>query len=156
MLLQDIDEIVNECIKQHEGGQRFFDALDERIRTSDGLLHSMAMMLSLSGIPFSCIITSGKFGAVFKEFLNKEYPDINVVTVDGSLRGDNNISVLQTEKLAHKNNVFVDDSFYSGKTRNKVKAFVESCGGELTATYVFYDGSREKDASVHSMYRYYK
>lgn len=52
--------------------------------------------------------------------------------------------------------IFLDDSYYSGKTARKVKAAVEDNGGEIVRTYVFYDGSPEKRDDVVSLYRYYK
>lgn len=154
--MSGLNEIVKECIKQHEGGEKFFDALDERIRSSKGLLHAMMTMISMSGINFSHIITSGKFGKVFKDFVSEEYPLINTISVNGSLRKDGEITAQEREDLRGGAAIFVDDSFYSGKTRDKVKKYVEDCGGKMPATFVFYDGSKVKDETVHSMYRYYK
>lgn len=34
----DISNIVKECILEHNGGEKFFDALDERIRDEKTLL----------------------------------------------------------------------------------------------------------------------
>ena len=38
---------------------------------------------------------------------------------------------------------------------NKVKEYIESCGGTFVSTFVFYDGSKEKREDVHGIYRYY-
>ena len=48
------------------------------------------------------------------------------------------------------------DSFYSGKTANKVEKFVNSRLGTIKCKYVFYDGSKERHDDVVSLYRYYK
>ena len=51
--------------------------------------------------------------------------------------------------------IFVDDSYYSGTTRDIINAELNKYGGKITRTFVVYDGSKEKDDSVFSLYRYY-
>ncbi len=51
--------------------------------------------------------------------------------------------------------ILLDDSFYSGQTRNLIRAELERQGGRLVHTYVVYDGSRERDPNVSALYRYY-
>jgi len=51
--------------------------------------------------------------------------------------------------------ILLDDSFYSGQTRNLIQAELERHGGRIVHTYVVYDGSRNRDPEVTGMYRYY-
>lgn len=39
-MIKEMESIVNECLKQHEGGEKFFDAIDENLR-NDNLLITM-------------------------------------------------------------------------------------------------------------------
>ena len=152
----ELNKIIDECLLQHEGGEKFFDALDWRIRESLTLLRGIMSKVIFSGIKFDSIIVSGKFGRVFSEFIEDEYHYYDVVCINGSLRK----GIVEKEYLnkdyKDKSFIFVDDSFYSGTTMNKVKEYLESCGGKLVSTYVFYDGSKEKQENINSLYRYYK
>lgn len=82
----ELNEIVKECLLQHEGGEKFFDALDYRIRESITLLRGIMSKVIFSGMNFDAIIVSGKFGNVFKDFAESEYPDFEVFSINGSLR----------------------------------------------------------------------
>lgn len=151
--MSTLSRMVEECILQHNGGEKFFDTLDEKIRSDEGLLHYMIHMLDEED--FDVIIVSGKFGLVFKTFVKHDYPDIKIAFVNGGLRGDGVVTTGDIYELDGKKVVFVDDSYYSGTTARKVAEYVKKCGGEITDTYVFYDGSKELNCNVHSMYRYY-
>lgn len=156
--MKRMESIVNECLIEHEGGEKFFDALDEKLR-NDTLLISMMINKVLENENFDFIITSGKFGHVFKDYC-KKYMSLNfnnkVIVVNGSLRkGDSVIDYSNEYNVCDKKVVFIDDSYYLGRTRDKIKASLEENKGTLISTYVFYDGSKIKDESVHSFYRYY-
>ena len=75
----------------------------------------------------------------------------------GGLRNGTDISNLQDFSLNGKQVIFLDDSFYSGKTFRTVYRFAINNMCRIKAAYVFYDGSKEKDIliNVHSLYRYY-
>lgn len=154
----EIESIVNECLKQHEGGENFFDAIDEKLR-NDNLLITMMIGKVLEQEKFDYIIVSGNFGKVFKNFclnhIGKDFSN-NVIVVNGGLRSGNKIEEFYKEyDINNKNLVFIDDSYYLGRTRDKIKDSITSNGGKLICSYVFYDGSKIKDDSVHSFYRYY-
>lgn len=151
-------DIVGECLLQHTGGEKFFDALDERIRDSDILMRAiMSKAIFNSEVPFDSIIVSGKFGVVFKDLCSRDYPTYEVVKVNGSLRGNGvlNLTDDNITSIRGKRFIFIDDSFYSGTTRNKIETGLQSHHASLEATYVIYDGSHVKDSTVHSLYRYY-
>ena len=107
---------------------------------------------------FDYIIVSGKFGSVFYEYASNYQDDLKekIIVVNGGLRKDNVItSFWENFNIQNKRIVFIDDSYYLGRTRNKIKEAIEENHGSLICTYVFYDGSKEKDNTVHSFYRYY-
>ena len=64
-MIKEIESIVSECLKQHEGGEKFFDAIDESLR-NDNLLITMMIGKVIENEKFDYIIVSGKFGKVFK------------------------------------------------------------------------------------------
>lgn len=153
-----IDYLVEECLKQHEGGEKFFDAIDEKLR-NDNLLLTMILGRVLEKEKFDYIIVSGKFGIVFKNFCTQHFDKElakNIIVVNGSLRNEEvKITFPEEYDINNKSLVFIDDSFFLGRTRDKIKNTIENKGGNLLYTYVFYDGSKNKDSSVYSFYRYY-
>lgn len=157
-MITEMESIVDECLKQHEGGEKFFDAIDESLR-NDNLLITMMIGKVIENEKFDYIIVSGKFGKVFKDFtsnhMGKDFCD-KVVVVNGGLREDNEVNNFYDYlNIKGKIFVFIDDSYYLGRTRDKIKYIIEKHGGSLLCSYVFYDGSKVKDDLVHSFYRYY-
>ena len=151
-----MESIVNTCLKQHEGGEKFFDAIDEKLR-NDNLLMIMMIAKIVENEKFDYLIVSERFGYAFKEFCEKNIDNNfsnNIITVNGGLRRGNITTNLNID-INNKNLVFIDDSFYAGRTRNKIKDYINQNGGNLISTYVFYDGSKEKDENLYSFYRYY-
>ncbi len=151
-----IESLVNDCLIEHEGGEKFFNAIDERLR-NDNLLMAMILSRVLQNESFDYLIVSGTFGHVFKDFCIKSFGENIgkvIVTVNGGIRKGNIVGEIDKD-FSNKNIVFIDDSFYLGRTRDKIKELVKSKGGNLICSYVFYDGSKNKDENVHSFYRYY-
>ncbi len=136
----------------------FFDAIDERLR-NDNLLITMMLGKVLENEAFDYIIVSGNLGRVFKDFCLKHIGynfSNNIIVVSGDLRKDQEIEPFnELYDINNKNLIFIDDSYYLGRTRNKIKDYITNNGGNLISSYVFYDGSKEKNDSVHSFYRYY-
>lgn len=161
-----IENIIFDCIKKHEGGEKFFDALDDTIRNTDVLfpiLKTLADSFDASKhFPYTDrnkikIIVSGRFGIEFKKF----YP--NCFLVNGNLRPDNNYvdDVFMDDFKFHNKSgdvtwIFVDDSYFLGRTANKIRDFVEDGGGTFGGIVVAYDGSVEnKKHNLKCLYRYY-
>jgi hypothetical protein len=153
--MKKMTSIVQECLEQHEGGEVFFDNLDEMIRNDEMLIN---MMISeVLKVSFDFIVVSGSFGKVFhkhcckhttKKFVEK------IVCVPGGLRNGTPVGILPSW-IKGKTGIFIDDSFYLGRTRNAIIDTVKTLNAQINNTFVFYDGSKEKDNSVHSFYRYY-
>ncbi len=154
----EMEGIVHECLVEHDGGEKFFDALDEKLRNDNSLINMMINKV-LENETFDFIITSGKFGIVFKnyceKYMNEEFHK-KVIVVNGNLRSNNDIIDYSDKyNISNKKVIFIDDSYYLGRTREKIRLSIEKNGGKLINTYVFYDGSKIKDEHVYSFYRYY-
>ena len=157
-MIKEMESLVNECLIQHEGGERFFDAIDEKLR-NDNLLITMIIGKVMENEKFDYLIVSGQFGKVLKNFccnhIGESFSN-NIIVVNGGLRNGNEINEFYKEyDINNKKLIFIDDSYYLGRTRDKIKDTITQNGGQLICSYVFYDGSKIKDESVHSFYRYY-
>ena len=136
--------------------------ITEKIK-NDEVLMVLFLAYAVQDSGIHNVILSGEIGAKYTRLqLHRKIPEyINIGYVNGGLRkGD---SIRNTyfgngncipDYFSNKV-IFIDDSYYSGKTANKVRNFIESLGGEVIKTYVFYDGSKEKHDNVVSLYRYY-
>lgn len=153
-----MESLVNDCLIQHVGGEKFFDELDYKLRNDNSLITMMIGKI-LENEKFDYLIVSGNFGRVFKNYcqkhMNKDFFD-NIITVNGGLRNGKEINHFWNEyDVKGKQIIFIDDSYYLGRTRNKIKEAIIKNGGYFIKTYVFYDGSKIKDNDVNSFYRYY-
>lgn len=157
-MVKEIEKIVNECLVKYTGGEVFFDAIDEKLRNNDSLMLEMINKI-VNREKFDYLIVSGSFGKKFKEIINKHLNSNlskNIITVNGGLRDSNKIVKFDNYySIKNKNVIFIDDSYYLGRTKDKIKNAVTNNGGNFICTYVFYDGSKYKDNTVHSIYRYY-
>lgn len=150
----DLYSTVDKFLNQYVGGTNFYDALDEEIRINDAWLHAMIQKV-LSNEVFDGFIVSGKFGHRFVDFYLKNYqPTKEVLVANGALRKGNEIGI-ENKDLEGKKYIFLDDSFWSGKTRDVIKEFLNNNNGILLKSYVFYDGNKECTNDVVSFYRYY-
>lgn len=152
-------QIVQKCIETHGGGEEYFNELDDLIKYDEDFLISYLTHISQSSV--KNIIISGEIGSRIAE-LKKEHPwfleGCNIEYVNGSLRKGEPIQYSNWKLDSYKNQpfIFVDDSYYSGKTLRIVKTYIEEVlGGYLQDSYVFYDGSEDNLDDVKSLYRYY-
>ncbi|MCP4395679.1 MAG: hypothetical protein GY804_15635 [Alphaproteobacteria bacterium] len=146
-----LNKIVTEMIEKHKGGEVFFDNLDSKMRDR-GIIDSL-MELSVYEPYDTSFILSGKFGIHIKN----TYPSLEMhLLVNGGLRKEKIISLEPFKhRIKGRSFVFLDDSFYLGRTRDAIQTEIEKWGGKIKRTYVCYDGSKEKDETVKSLYRYY-
>ena len=92
-MVKEMTYLVNEWLLQHEGGEKFFDAIDEKLRDDKILINIMIEKIK-DNESFDYIIVSGNFGKVFKEYCNNYQDDEfnkNIIVVNGGLRKDNDI-----------------------------------------------------------------
>lgn len=157
-MVKEMHGLVNECLIQHEGGEKFFDAIDEKLR-DDKVLINMMIDKVTQNETFDYVIVSGNFGKVFKEHCNNYLNDDfnkKIIVVNGGLRKGNDIvSFWEDYNIENKKIILIDDSYYLGRTKDKIKQAIIDNHGSLINTYVFYDGSKIKEDDVHSFYRYY-
>lgn len=150
-----IDSLVRDMIEEHEGGEKFFDNLDREVQ-SPPIVEAL-----ISRIPtdqfLDYIIVSGKFGRFFSSYYSSisRIVKYKVICVKGGLRAGNKIDDISYLPLKGKRVVFIDDSYYLGRTRDAIRTELERHGATLIKTVVAYDGSKVKDKDVDSLFRYY-
>lgn len=152
--MHKLDALVKEMLEQHVGGEKFFDNLDDAIRRNEIIVDTL--ITSIPNIEEQYIIVSGKFGLFFRDYLRLlKIKTKGLIWVKGGLRHGHKPE-LGCYNLNKKEFIFIDDSFYSGKTRNTIQEHLIANGAKITNTYVVYDGSHVKEDNVYSLYRYYK
>lgn len=152
----EIQNVVNQFLEKYVGGEEFYDALDEQIRIHDIWLYAMIARIEKE-TSYDRWIVSGKFGRRFYEFVKTNIGEEGaqkILVTSGSLRKGKAIG-LEEEDLTGLEFLFIDDSFWSGKTRDVIQRYLEKNHAHLKKTYVFYDGSKKKEETVESFYRYY-
>ena len=152
--------IVQKCIELHGGGEEYFDELDGLIKEDKQFIISFFSYITQESETKN-IIVSGELGnkiAALRNKYNWFLKNCNIEYVNGSLRKGEPIQYSNWKLDSYKNQpfIFVDDSYYSGKTLRMVRTYIEEVlGGYLQNSYVFYDGSEDNLDDVKSLYRYY-
>lgn len=123
-MVEEMHCLVNECLMQHEGGEQFFDAIDEKLWNDKSLINMMIDKI-IKNEEFDYIIVSGKFGNVFLNHCNTYLNDNfnkKIIVVNGGLGKDHVIiSFWENYNIKNKKIIFIDDSYYLGRTRDKIK-----------------------------------
>jgi len=147
MKSQIITNIVDSVLLKYKEGQDFFSNLDFSFR------NKRVMDILLASIPNKYkIVTSGSFGRK----LSKIYPHKVDLLLPGNLRHMSKYDLSAQRKQIKKHDyIFLDDSYYSGRTVNVVRNAIEEQQGNLVKTYVLYDGKKTKDKDVEYFYRYF-
>ena len=149
-----VNDIVKQMLETHTGGEKFFDNLDERFRDADVLQEFYNNLVDKYWRPNVEFVVSGKFGMFFANHFSHLRP----VLVRGGLRHcpslNGELEYLR-ERLSGIDCVFIDDSFFMGRTRFAIKIELERLGARLIDTVVIYDGGKAKCEGVNSLYRYY-
>ena len=123
-----LNEKVAEILRQHPEGEPFFDALDAMIRGDQNILEAFMNFVynKLDNRQYG-VILSGNFGnAIFSAYGLRLYEDFSdVILVNGGIR-KGETPIIFKDKLETTNYVFLDDSFYSGTTRNAIASVLGS------------------------------
>lgn len=152
-----LNKKIAEILRQHPEGEPFFDALDAMIRGDQDILEAfMNFVYSKIGSKRFGVILSGNFGnAIFSTYGLKLYQNFNdVILVNGGIR-KGEVPIIFKEKLETTDYVFLDDSFYSGTTRNSIASVLSTLNGRIIKTFVIYDGAKVRQKDVLSMFRYF-
>ena len=148
----NIFETVNNLLEQYIGGQIFFTELDKAVKFDKDVLDELVENAYKLGLGNIRTIASGEIGLAMHNL------GVQVdFLVPGGLRHDPskiNLSPF-ADKIKGYEFLFVDDSYFSGKTAMVIKEEVERLGGTFVGTLVAYDGSKVKENNVWSLYRYY-
>lgn len=152
-----LNEKIAEILRQHPEGEPFFNALDAMIRGDQNILEAFMNFVysKVEGKRFG-VILSGNFGnAIFSAYGLDLYQNFSdVILVSGGLRRGE-IPVIFKERLGATDYIFLDDSFYSGTTRNSIASVLGSLNGRIVKTFVIYDGAKVRQKDVLSMFRYF-
>lgn len=143
---------VNKLLEQYIGGQIFFTELDKAVKFDMDILRQLTDKVKEYYDVSIKTIASGEIGLAMHNLgvpidflvpggLRHDPSKINLAPFAGQIKG--------------QHFVFIDDSYFSGKTAMVVKEEVERLGGIFVGSMVAYDGAKEKDPTVDSLYRYY-
>lgn len=159
-----LEILVSQATWMHmQGGSQHFDHVDQGVR--HGLFFEA--LCELADRPRQVVVT-GEFGRAFINWWDgidwqpdeQEIVPSSVVTLRGGLRH------VSAEWWAARWSfpdegfpgdwTFLDDSYYRGRTLERASDYITAAGGRITSVAVCYDGSREQDERVRSLYRYHK
>lgn len=143
-------EKVNVLLEQYVGGQIFFTELDKAVKFDREIL--IELIKQTENFENCLTIASGEIG------LSMHNLGVKVdFLVPGGLRHDpSKINLAPfANKIEGQKFIFIDDSYFSGKTAMVVKEEIERLGGCFIGSLVAYDGSKYKENNVWSLYRYY-
>jgi len=109
------------------------------------------------------IIMSGDFGLWVYDIIEKGIIKFknNVVVVSGKIRNvkedeGNKLEVLRKRfpDIFYKSFIFLDDSFVSGGTKDKIEQFLKKFNSRIYRTFAFYTHYKEDPTDVFSVYCY--
>jgi len=155
---------VTELLRAHICAQGYFSANDEKTKDDvifNHLVQAIISFLAVREIPPNTIgiILSGKFAELFLK--SKESKDLfDVVSIMVGVEDKNNLDLstnpFLTNNTVPKNWIFIDDSYYAGSIRDRIKDALHEVGLKLVHTYVIFDGSLFSDENISSLYNYYE
>ena len=155
-----MNTIVNDVSKLYEGGESYFDMLDDRIKEDERLIvDTVDYIVNKYNMN---VVATGKLGMKLVELKikHKFKEKFNIVVYNGGIRKGYDAIIVgmyndDNGSEERCGNIFIDDSFYSGKTMLGVNKAARRKGYDFDEIFVFYDGSKLKLKNVHSLYRYY-
>lgn len=154
-----IEAVVQETLDRYIGGVPFFDAIDEAWRVRASCIPVVEDFISrVDRVWGFGVISTGRFGLFLHNLMGDSFiGGGHMLIVNGGIRTGHPCNDLSYAKrwITGRNFALLDDSFYSGSTRAGIAKELEKNGGKLTHTFVIYDGSKQKDSAVSSMFRYY-
>lgn len=157
---QDIKDrlisITKELRAKLHGGIIFFEELDSRIKD----IANQDIVLGITkGCKNEFIATSGGFGdTIYKLYKEGKIPCKGMVVFNGKMF-TNKIGVEswypKEFDINNKSFVYIDDSYFSGGTVEKIRNFLKSVNSNIKAISVIYDGCKIKNKDVRSFFRWH-
>lgn len=152
-----IVDLVNQLLDKYKEGKEFFDALDSSIK--DATNEDLIIYL-VRGNENEWLATSGEFGdRLYNIWKSGKFKCKGMVVFNGKiLTGDKKVESWYPKNfgLENKQFIYVDDSYFSGKTVSVINDFLKQNGSKIKRVSVIYDGSKTKKKGVNSFFRYYK
>lgn len=159
-----LNEKIGIILKQHKEGEEFFNALDFIIKGDTSILGDfLSFFMNDAGkrlnLEETGLIVSGGFGnaimTMYGDRLTKNFGE--VIVTNGGIRLGNEAAIFK-DRLFCKNWIFIDDSYYLGRTKAGISVALRKIrpDASIFETYVIYDGSMGRVDKVKSMYRYNK
>ena len=152
---EEIISALNEIIKNHPGGEAFFDHMDDYlINQASPLVYKTIFTI----IGNRTLVLSGGFGKRIADGIDSgEFPKRPYHLFKGGIRSGVSPVLIRSRANFEGESVFVDDTIYGGATYFKIKDFINALAGKnyLTNCFAVYDGSPVKREEVESIFRYY-
>ena len=159
-----LNEKIGVILKQHKEGEEFFNALDFMVKGDRSILEDfLSFFMNDAGkrlnLEETGLIVSGGFGnaimTMYGDRLTKNFGE--VIVTNGGIRLGNEAAIFK-DRLFCKNWIFIDDSYYLGRTKAGISVALRKIrpDASLYETYVTYDGRMGRADKVKSMYRYGK
>jgi hypothetical protein len=147
--------VIKQLLKQYVGGRPFFDALDEYIKN-----HEEMMLALVTDMENEYIISSGVFGDKLYNLYERGLFKAKGVTVFNGKICTKKKGVTcwypPDIDIDNKEFIFVDDSTFSGRTIKVIDNYLKRYHNSgIYGVSVAYDGSKERDPKIKSLYRYY-
>lgn len=148
---------VNELLEKYIGGEIFFNELDGAVKFNEEILTQLLTIANAikNNYPNPQDILTIASGEIGLSLHNLGIP-VDFLVKGGLRHNPNDINLTPfADKIKNKRFIFIDDSYFSGKTLQVIKEEIEKLGGKVIFSVVAYDGSRKQEESVYSLYRYY-
>jgi len=162
--------IVDNALLKNKGGNNYFNYIDSSLKTYkniDLIKTTIEQIKKDTNNNFNLILTGG-FGDWVLILIKKGIISIpnSLILVNGSIRGKNNKLnkitygkvvniVYKIGDIYNKDYILIDDSYYSGSTKNAIDKFLKKINSKIIKTYVLYDGNDKINNNRTSLYRYY-
>jgi len=149
----EIKRVVDSIMRVTPGGEAFFDALDEYIRTCATKHVFNELLLPCAD---KLLVMSGKFGRGLAERIDRGEYDFKYILFNGGIRSGAEPEIARSTELHGLHNaVFVDDTIYGGRTYTVIKGHLSKMDIEVGGARVVYDGSPVQRNFVTSVFRFY-
>lgn len=105
------------------------------------------------------LILCGNFGNTFLnefQFYSNLFYDVILVDEEAKSKEGNSIRI-NKKSLASDEYIFIDASYYTGATKNKIDTALQKIDKDkhIVKTYVIYDGNHNMQDDVLSMFKWY-
>jgi hypothetical protein len=155
-IYDDLESLVAKLIDKYKGGRKFFDALDDQIK---GVTNKKMILELLKPFQNEYVLSSGGFGrTLYKLYQDNQFKCKGFASFNGKMatQGKGVTGFIPDDfKINGKKFIYVDDSYFSGGTVNKINEYLKQYDSEIKQVAVVYDGNKKKTPFVKSFYRYY-